>query len=82
MANSNLNPIQLMQMLRQGNPKAVAQQIIQTNYPNDPNMQQLLQLGMKGDTNTLSQIAQQIFSQQGRDFNVELQSLINTTKNL
>lgn len=82
MANSNLNPMQLMQMLRQGNPKAVAQQIIQTNYPNDPNMQQLLQLGMKGDTNTLSQIAQQIFSQQGRDFNVELQSLINTTKNL
>lgn len=82
MANSNLNPIQLMQMLRQGNPKAVAQQIIQTNYPNDPNMQQLLQLGMKGDTNTLSQIAQQIFSQQGRDFNIELQSLINTTKNL
>ena len=82
MANSNLNPIQLMQMLRQGNPKAVAQQIIQTNYPNDPNMQQLLQLGMKGDTNTLSQIAHQIFSQQGRDFNVELQSLINTTKNL
>ena len=82
MANSNLNPIQLMQMLRQGNPKAVAQQIIQTNYPNDPNMQQLLQLGMKGDANTLSQIAQQIFSQQGRDFNIELQSLINTTKNL
>lgn len=82
MANSNLNPMQLMQMLRQGNPKAVAQQIIQINYPNDPNMQQLLQLGMKGDTNTLSQIAQQIFSQQGRDFNVELQSLINTTKNL
>ena len=82
MANSNLNPMQLMQMLRQGNPKAVAQQIIQTNYPNDPNMQQLLQLGMKGDTSTLSQIAQQIFSQQGRNFNVELQSLINTTKNL
>ena len=80
MANSNLNPMQLMQMLRQGNPQAVAQQIIQTNYPNDPNMQQLLQLGMRGDTNSLTQIAQQVFSQQGRNFNVELQNLLNMVR--
>ena len=40
-----LNPMQLMMMLKNGNPRQVAYQIIQQKYPNDPQMQNLLRLG-------------------------------------
>ena len=47
---ANLNPMQLLLMLKNGNPQAVAEQIINQNFPNNPQMQQLLQkikAGMK-----------------------------------
>ena len=52
-----LNPIQLAMMLRQGNPQQVARQIIQTNYPNDPQMQQMISLAERGDIQNLQKIA-------------------------
>lgn len=73
-----LNPMVLLNLLKNGNPQEVATQIIQQNYPNDPTMQQLLKWGQTGDTNSLQQFAQQYFSQQGKDFNQELQSLISS----
>lgn len=39
---ANLNPMQLMMMLKNGNPQQVAQQIIQSNFSNNPQMQQLI----------------------------------------
>ncbi len=72
--------IQLMSLLKQGNPRAVAEQIIKQNYPNDPNMNNLLQLGEKGDVKSLEQIARQMLGQQGKDFNTEMNNLINMTK--
>lgn len=73
---ANLNPIQLLNLLRGGNPQAVAQQIIQQNYPNDPTMQQLLKLGRQGNTQALSQFAQQFFARSGRDFQTEFNSFM------
>ena len=58
----------------------VAQQIIQTNYANDPMMQQILQMGMNNDTKGLEQFARQYFSQQGRDFDTEYKNLLNQLK--
>ena len=73
---ASLNPIQLLNLLRSGNPQAVAQQIIQQNYPNDPTMQQLLELGRQGNTQTLNQFAQQFFARSGRDFQSEFNSFM------
>ena len=73
---ANLNPIQLLNLLRSGNPQAVAQQIIQQNYPNDPTMQQLLELGRQGNTQALNQFAQQCFARSGRDFQSEFNSFM------
>lgn len=70
----------LINMLKQGGPKMVAQQIIQTNYANDPIMQQVLQMGMNNDTKGLEQFARQYFSQQGRDFDTEYNNLLNQLK--
>jgi hypothetical protein len=71
----NLDPMRLVMMLKQGNPKMVATQIIQNNFPNDPSMNNLLSLGEKGDVQSLQQIAQQVLGAQGKDLNTELQSL-------
>ena len=73
---ANLNPIQLLNLLRSGNPQAVAQQIIQQNYPNNPMMQQLLELGRQGNTQALNQFAQQFFARSGRDFQSEFNSFM------
>lgn len=73
---ANLNPIQLLNLLRGGNPQAVAQQIIQQNYPNDPTMQQLLELGRQGNIQALNQFAQQFFARNGRDFQTEFNSFM------
>lgn len=70
----------LINMLKQGGPRMVAQQIIQTNYANDPMMQQVLQMGMNNDTKGLEQFARQYFSQQGRDFDTEYKNLLNQLK--
>lgn len=73
---ASLNPIQLLNLLRSGNPQAVAQQIIQQNYPNDPTMQQLLELGRQGNIQALNQFAQQFFARNGRDFQSEFNSFM------
>lgn len=73
---ANLDPIQLLNLLRSGNPQAVAQQIIQQNYPNDPTMQQLLELGRQGNVQALNQFAQQFFARRGRDFQSEFNSFM------
>ena len=77
-----LNPMQLISLLRGGNPQQVVQQIIQTKYPNDPTMQQLLQYAQQGNTQALNQFAQQLFARSGRDFQSEYRSLMDAIKQL
>lgn len=78
---SVLNPM-VLALLKQGDPRMVAQQIIQTNYPNDPMMRQLYQMGVNNDTQGLQQFARQFFSQQGRDFDTEYNNLLAQLKNM
>lgn len=51
-----LNPMQLLSMLKGGNPQAVAEQIIQQNFPNDPTMQNILQMGRSQCSNYLASL--------------------------
>lgn len=77
-----LNPMQLMNMLKNGNPQQVAEQIIKTNYANDPMMMNLLQMGQKGDIQGLKQYAQQYLGQQGKNFDTEMNNLMQAIKGL
>lgn len=77
-----LNPMQLMNMLKNGNPQQVAEQIIKTNYANDPMMINLLQMGQKGDIQGLKQYAQQYLGQQGKNFDAEMNNLMQAIKGL
>ena len=60
---NNLNPMQLLGMLKNGNPQDVAKQIIKQNFSSDPLMQNLLKavetgkrLILVGDSNQLPSV--------------------------
>ncbi len=77
-----LNPMQMMMMLKNGNPRDVAYQIIKTNFPNDPTMQSLIAMGNNGDVQGLQKIAEGILGPQGRTFAAEMQNLMQMTRNI
>lgn len=79
---ASLNFFQLLSQIKNGNPRMVAEQIIQTNYANNPMMQNLLQMGQNGDVQGLEQFATQYFGQQGRDFNTEMRSFLETIQKM
>ena len=73
-----MNPMNLMAMLKNGNPQQVAMQIIQNKYPNDPRMNQLIQMANRGDMQGLQKIAEQIFSAQGKNFSAEMSNFMQS----
>lgn len=79
---ASLNFFQLLSQIKNGNPRMVAEQIIQTNYANNPMMQNLLRMGQNGDVQGLEQFATQYFGQQGRDFNTEMRSFLDTIQKM
>lgn len=79
---ANLNVFQLLSQIKNGNPRTVAEQIIQANYANDPAMQNLLRMAQNGDKQGIEQFAIQYFNRQGRDFNAEMQNFMNTIQNM
>jgi hypothetical protein len=79
---ATLNPMQLINLLRSNDPAMVAQRLIQQNYPNDPSMQKLLELGRQGDIQSINQFAQQYFAQSGRDFQSEFNSFMQMFKGM
>lgn len=79
---ASLNPNQLMALMKQRNPRMVVEQIVQTNYQNNPLMMNLMQLGQQGNNQAVLQIVQQLFNQQGRDFNSEFQNFMSQVKSL
>lgn len=79
---ANLNVFQLLSQIKNGNPRMVAEQIIQSNYANDPTMQNLLRMAQNGDKQGIEQFAIQYFNRQGRDFNAEMQNFMNTIQSM
>lgn len=72
-----LNPNQLMMMLKQGNARQVAMQIIQQNYSNDPMAYNLVQMAERGDVQNLEKIVGNMLGAQGKNFSAEMQNLLN-----
>ena len=74
---ANLNPMQLLSMIRSGGPQMVAQQLFQNNFSSNADMQNLMQMANRGDSQGIQRFAQQFFGQQGRDFNSEFSNFLN-----
>ena len=75
-----MNPMNLMMMFKQGNPRQVAMQIIQNNYPNDPRMNQLIQMANRGDVQGLQKIAEEALGAQGKNFSAEMSNLMQSIR--
>lgn len=72
----NLNPMQLIQMIRSGtaNPQQLAMNLLQQNMGNTPMGQNLLQLAQNGKSADIEQIVRNLAKQQGIDFDKEFAS--------
>ena len=79
---ASLNPMQLIMMLKQGNPQTVAMQIIQSNFSNNPNMLNLLQMAQNGNVTELEQYARQIANSKGLDYDTEMNNLKAAIRNM
>ena len=79
MAN-NLNPMMVMAMLQQNNPRDVVMQIANNQYPNDPFVQNLVQMAERGDTQSLQKVVSGMLGAQGKNFSAEMQNLLNAAK--
>ena len=72
-----LNPNQIVQMARTMGPRAAVTQLVNQQYQNNPQVQQLMQYAENNDTQSLTQFAQQYFGQRGIDLNQELNKIKN-----
>ena len=76
----NMNPMQLMGLLKGINPQEMAMSMIKNSNINDPMINQLLQLAQSGDINSMNKIAENFFKGQGLDFNNEFNNFMSMLK--
>lgn len=68
----NVNPIQLIQMLKSGqNPQQLIMNIFQQNVNSNPILQNAVNLAQNGNTTALEMIARNLAQQRGLDFEKE-----------
>lgn len=69
---SNINPLQLIQMMQSGaNPQQIALSVLQNGANQNPMMQNLLSLAQQGNTPQIEQIARNIVAERGGNFDEE-----------
>jgi hypothetical protein len=77
----NVNPMQLLQMIKGGqNPQQLVMSILQQQGNNNPIIQNAADLAQKGDTAALRSIAQNLAAQRGLDFDKEFANFTNYIK--
>ena len=75
--NSNMNPFQMIQMLKSGNPQSFVFQMLEQNAQNNPFFANILQLDKSNRTYEIEQIAVNMCKEKGVDFNKEFNSFKN-----
>lgn len=69
---SNMNPMQMMQLIRQGgNPQQFVMNILEQQSGNNPMMANLLNLAKQNKTSDIEQIARNMLKEQGKDYDKE-----------
>lgn len=69
---SNMNPMQMMQFIRQsGNPQQFVMNMLEQQSGNNPMMANLLNLAKANKTSDIEQVARNMLKEQGRDYDKE-----------
>lgn len=71
---------QIAQLMRGRDAQSVAMAMIQNNNIIDPNITQLVTLAQRGDNESLFNLANVLFAQQGLDLKQELNSFLDMMK--
>ena len=74
------NLTQIAQLVRGRDPQSVVMEMVKNRMINDPNINQLIQFAQKGDTNSLVNLANTLFKQNGLDLNQEFNSFMSLMK--
>ena len=77
---NNLNPNDILQMARKLGPRAAVMQMVNLQYQNNPQIQQLLQYAETGDMQSLNNFAQQYLGQRGIDLNQSVNDIKNSVQ--
>ena len=74
----NINPMQLIQLIKGGkNPQQLAMGILQEQNPNNPILNNAVNLAKNGNTSALQLVARNLASQRGLDFDTEFNNFKN-----
>ena len=80
MMNFNMNPMEMISLLKGRNPQELVMSMIKNNNINDPQINELISLAEKGDINSLTKIATDMFAKQGKNFNNEFSNFMSLLK--
>ena len=71
----NVNPMQLIQLIKQGNnPQQLLMNILQQNGSNNPILKNAADLAKNGNIAALQQIARNLAAQKGLDFDTQFEN--------
>ena len=73
----NMNPMQLAALLRGRDPRQVVMSMIQNNGINDPMINELVGYAQKGDVNSVTKIAENVFGQRGQNYGQEFNAFMS-----
>ena len=74
----NVNPIQLIQLIKNGNnPQQLLMSVLQQQGNNNPILQNAMNLAQKGNISGLEMIARNLAQQKGLDFDKEFANFRN-----
>lgn len=73
------NPMDMIKnLMKQGNPRQLVEKMVMNN--SNPIMRDLVQKAQNGDTKGIEEFAQNLYKQQGRDFNKEFSQFMDNFK--
>lgn len=73
------NPMDMIKnLMKQGNPRQLVEKMVMNN--SNPIMRDLVQKAQNGDTKGIEEFAQNLYKQQGRDFNKEFSQFMENFK--
>ena len=78
---AGINPFELIKLVRTRGPQGAAE-IMAQQFPNNPLVSNVLEMGRQGNRQGLEQVAQQVFQQNGRDYATEMNNFLEMMKTL
>ena len=80
MMNFNMNPMEMISLLKGRNPEELVMSMIKNNNINDPTINELIGYAKNGDNENLTKLAESIFQKQGKDFMTEYNNFMAMLK--